>query len=79
MSQPLRHQLHSRIELAAQLRQQQPDVMATDVPTATYLRLTVRPRSLTAWRRWLAMELDWLLQRYPAVADLAREAGDLET
>ncbi|EYT83979.1 hypothetical protein CF54_04200 [Streptomyces sp. Tu 6176] len=40
--------------LAAQLRQQQPDVVATDVPTATYLGLTVRPRSLAAWRWWLA-------------------------
>jgi hypothetical protein len=39
--------------LAERLRSQQPDVIATDVPTATYLGLTVRPQSLHAWRWWL--------------------------
>ncbi|MFG2679235.1 hypothetical protein [Streptomyces sp. NPDC048392] len=39
--------------LAAELRGRQPDVVATDVPSATYLGLTVRPQSLHAWRWWL--------------------------
>ncbi|WP_073946483.1 hypothetical protein [Streptomyces kebangsaanensis] len=39
--------------LAAELRGRQPDVIATDVPTATYLGLTVRPQSWQAWRWWL--------------------------
>ncbi|CAL9599602.1 hypothetical protein [Streptomyces sp. enrichment culture] len=39
--------------LAAELRGQQPDVIATDVPSATYLGLTVRPQSLHAWRWWI--------------------------
>lgn len=39
--------------LAAELRARQPDVTATDVPTHTYLGLTVRPQSLHAWRWWL--------------------------
>ncbi|MFJ1650043.1 hypothetical protein ACIOC2_01245 [Streptomyces sp. NPDC088337] len=38
--------------LAAELRGQ-PDVIATDVPNATYLGLTVRPRSPQAWQWWL--------------------------
>ncbi|EYT83989.1 hypothetical protein CF54_04095 [Streptomyces sp. Tu 6176] len=33
---------------------------------------------LAADCRWLTMELDWIVQHYPAVADLARETGDLE-
>ncbi|MEU0458354.1 hypothetical protein ABZ322_36490 [Streptomyces sp. NPDC006129] len=39
--------------LAEHFRSRQPDVVATDVPTATYLGLTVRPGSLHAWRWWL--------------------------
>jgi len=39
--------------LAGELRMRQPDVVATDIPTATYLGLTVRPQSLNAWRWWL--------------------------
>ncbi|MYS44067.1 hypothetical protein GTY23_23110 [Streptomyces sp. SID5998] len=39
--------------LAAELRTRQPDVVATDVPTATYCGVTVRPQSLHAWRWWL--------------------------
>lgn len=39
--------------LAAELRGRQPDVIATDIPSATYLGLTVRPQSLHAWRWWL--------------------------
>ncbi|MEU8555907.1 hypothetical protein AB0C80_18225 [Streptomyces anthocyanicus] len=39
--------------LAAELRGRQPDVVATDVASATYLGLTVRPQSLHAWRWWL--------------------------
>ncbi|MFB7597208.1 hypothetical protein [Streptomyces sp. NPDC056160] len=39
--------------LAAEFRERQPDVIATDVPTATYVGLTVRPQSLAAWRWWL--------------------------
>ena len=39
--------------LADQLRMRQPDVIATDIPTPTYLGLTVRPQSLHAWRWWI--------------------------
>ncbi|MGW2170358.1 hypothetical protein ACWC1C_07480 [Streptomyces sp. NPDC001705] len=39
--------------LAAQLRASQPDVIATDVASPTYLGLTVRPQSLLAWTCWL--------------------------
>ncbi|MET9729744.1 hypothetical protein ABZZ79_03455 [Streptomyces sp. NPDC006458] len=39
--------------LAHELRSRQPDVIGTDVPTGTYLGLTVRPQSLSAWRWWL--------------------------
>jgi hypothetical protein len=39
--------------LAAELRQQQYDVVVTDVPTGSYLGLTVRPKTLDAWRWWL--------------------------
>lgn len=39
--------------LAHELRSHQPDVILTDVPTETYLGLTVRPQSLTAWSWWL--------------------------
>ncbi|EGX60148.1 hypothetical protein SZN_09506 [Streptomyces zinciresistens K42] len=39
--------------LAEQYRMRQPDVIATDVPSATYLGLTVRPQSLNAWRWWV--------------------------
>jgi len=39
--------------LAAELRTRQPDVVATDVPTSTYLGLTVHPQSPHAWRWWL--------------------------
>ncbi|MEU1276506.1 hypothetical protein [Streptomyces sp. NPDC005799] len=39
--------------LAADLRQQQPDVLVTDVPNGSYLGLTVRPKTLHAWRWWL--------------------------
>ncbi|MFJ2731443.1 hypothetical protein [Streptomyces sp. NPDC087317] len=38
--------------LAAELRGQS-DVIATDVPNATFLQLTVRPRSPQAWQWWL--------------------------
>ncbi|MGQ5606215.1 hypothetical protein [Streptomyces sp. EKS3.2] len=38
--------------LAARFRRQ-PDVVATDVPSATYVGLTVRPNSVHAWRWWL--------------------------
>lgn len=38
--------------LADQLRRQ-PDVTATDIPTASYMGLTVRPASLHAWAWWL--------------------------
>lgn len=38
--------------LADQLRRQ-PDVTATDIPTASYMGLTVRPPSLHAWAWWL--------------------------
>lgn len=33
---------------------------------------------LAADCRWLAMELDWITSRYPAVGELAREVGELE-
>ncbi|MCX4993796.1 hypothetical protein [Streptomyces longwoodensis] len=39
--------------LAAHFREHQHDVVVTDVPTATYLGLTVRPQSLTSWEWWL--------------------------
>lgn len=39
--------------LAAELRQQQHDVVMTDVPNPAYLGLTVRPKTLNAWRWWL--------------------------
>ncbi|MEV5163895.1 hypothetical protein AB0K66_04605 [Streptomyces werraensis] len=39
--------------LAASLRTRQPDVVATDVPSPTYLGLTVRPQSLHAWAWWV--------------------------
>lgn len=39
--------------LATELRASQPDVIATDVPSPTYLGLTVRPQSPFAWRWWL--------------------------
>ncbi|MGW0537835.1 hypothetical protein [Streptomyces sp. NPDC003032] len=29
--------------------------------------------------RWLAMELEWIVDHYPAVGDLAREISDLES
>lgn len=38
--------------LAEQLRRQ-PDVVVTDVPNATYLGLTIRPKTAAAWRWWL--------------------------
>lgn len=38
--------------LAEQLRRQ-PDVTATDIPTSSYIGLTVRPPSLHAWAWWL--------------------------
>jgi hypothetical protein len=39
--------------LAAELRQQQHDVVMTDVPNPACLGLTVRPKTLNAWRWWL--------------------------
>ncbi|MCM8548957.1 hypothetical protein [Streptomyces sp. STCH 565 A] len=39
--------------LAAELRAHQADVRATDVPSPTYLGLTIRPQSLHAWRWWI--------------------------
>ncbi|WP_326780398.1 hypothetical protein OG481_09640 [Streptomyces longwoodensis] len=39
--------------LAARFREHHHDVVVTDVPTATYLGLTVRPQSVTAWQWWL--------------------------
>ncbi|MEU1478945.1 hypothetical protein [Streptomyces sp. NPDC005760] len=39
--------------LAAELRQQQHDVVVTDVPNGSYLGLTVRPKTVHAWRWWL--------------------------
>ncbi|MBU5946751.1 hypothetical protein [Streptomyces sp. PAM3C] len=39
--------------LAREFRSRQPDVLATDVPSATYLGLTVRPQSLHAWTWWV--------------------------
>ncbi|MFM9542271.1 hypothetical protein [Streptomyces turgidiscabies] len=40
--------------LAQKFRSSQPDVIATDVPDATTLGLTVRPQSLDCWQWWLA-------------------------
>jgi hypothetical protein len=37
------------------------------------------PADLTADCRWLAMELDWIVEHYPAAGDLAREIRELET
>ncbi|CAM5531121.1 hypothetical protein SALBM135S_00871 [Streptomyces alboniger] len=37
------------------------------------------PADLAADCRWLAMELEWIVEHYPAAGDLAREIGDLET
>lgn len=39
--------------LADQFRMRQPDVVATEIPTAMFLGLTVRPQSLHSWRWWL--------------------------
>ncbi|MET9140513.1 hypothetical protein [Streptomyces parvulus] len=39
--------------LAAQLRASQPDVIATNVASPTYLGLSVQPQSLFAWTCWL--------------------------
>lgn len=39
--------------LGLELQSQQPDVLALDVPTATSLVVTVRPRSPQAWAWWL--------------------------
>lgn len=39
--------------LAQKLCSSQPDVIATDVPDATTLGLTVRPQSIDCWRWWL--------------------------
>ncbi|MFE1424383.1 hypothetical protein ACFW6C_02240 [Streptomyces fungicidicus] len=36
------------------------------------------PASLDANCRWLAMELEWIVDHYPAAGDLAREVGELE-
>jgi hypothetical protein len=36
------------------------------------------PAGLASACRWLGMELDWIVARYPAVGDLAREVRDLE-
>ncbi|CUW29650.1 hypothetical protein [Streptomyces reticuli] len=38
--------------LAAQLRRHH-DVRVTDIPSGTYLGLTIRPRTATAWQWWL--------------------------
>ncbi|MDX3455097.1 hypothetical protein PV396_24670 [Streptomyces sp. ME02-8801-2C] len=40
--------------LADKLRSSQPDVIATDVPDAATLGLTVRPQSIDCWRWWLS-------------------------
>ncbi|MEV0441863.1 hypothetical protein AB0I84_06130 [Streptomyces spectabilis] len=40
--------------LAQRLRTSQHDVLATEVPDAVTLMLTVRPQSLDCWRWWLA-------------------------
>lgn len=37
------------------------------------------PSSLSANCRWLAMELDWIVDHYPAAGELARETRELET
>ncbi|WP_256082933.1 hypothetical protein, partial [Streptomyces sp. AVP053U2] len=37
------------------------------------------PADLAANCRWLAMELDWIVEHYPAAGDLAREIRELET
>lgn len=37
------------------------------------------PADLTADCRWLAMELDWITDNYPAAGDLAREVSELES
>lgn len=37
------------------------------------------PADLGADCRWLAMELDWVVERYPAAGELARETRELET
>ncbi len=36
------------------------------------------PSSLDANCRWLAMELDWIVDHYPAAGDMAREVRELE-
>jgi hypothetical protein len=36
------------------------------------------PSSLNANCRWLAMELEWIVDHYPAAGDMAREVGELE-
>jgi len=36
------------------------------------------PADLAADCRWLAMELDWIVERYPSTGDLFREVRDLE-
>ena len=36
------------------------------------------PASLDANCRWLAMELEWIVDHYPAAGELAREVGELE-
>lgn len=38
--------------LGLELRSTQPDILALDVPSATHLTITVRPRSLQAWTWW---------------------------
>ncbi|MFJ3811540.1 hypothetical protein ACIPWE_34900 [Streptomyces sp. NPDC090073] len=37
------------------------------------------PAPFAADCRWLAMELEWIADHYPAAGDLAREVGELET
>jgi hypothetical protein len=37
------------------------------------------PASLDANCRWLAMEIDWVVDHYPAAGEMAREVGELET
>ncbi|MDG9717430.1 hypothetical protein [Streptomyces sp. DH24] len=37
------------------------------------------PADLAADCRWLAMELEWIVDHYPAAGELFREAGDLES
>ncbi|GHJ01590.1 hypothetical protein TPA0906_34550 [Streptomyces olivaceus] len=37
------------------------------------------PAGLSADCRWLAMELEWIAQHYPAAGELAREVRELET